>query len=235
MRASGLWSLAVLLAGMTLSLWSFVGAWRSAKRHVSRGGLPLWGRVARLTLALELLLLVVTGSEQASILKQSVMLALGRDTMPAANLRIVNRATEVEISGGLSFGAADRLKAILDVTPTIRSVRLDSKGGWIAEGAKLADLIERRRLTTRTSSECDSACLLVFMAGEHRFLGPKANLGFHQASVAGVGGELASEGTRTIREALERRGVRETLSARHYPSRHRVSGIRRPKSLSLRM
>jgi hypothetical protein len=129
----------------------------------------------------------------------------------------VNRATEVEISGGLSFGTADRLKAILDTTPTIRSVRLESSGGWIAEGAKLADLVERHKLTTRSSSECYSACLLVFMAGEQRFLGSKANLGFHEASVAGVGGQLASEGTQTIREALERRGVavafiREALS-----------------------
>jgi hypothetical protein len=209
MRASGLWSLSVFLAGMTLSLWSAVGVWRSAERHVFRGGRPLWARVVRVALALELLLLVITGSEQASIFNQSVMLALGRDTMPAANLRIANRATEVEISGGLSFGTADRLKAILDATPTIRSVRLDSSGGWIAEGAKLADLVERRELTTRTSSECDSACLLVFMAGKHRFLGPKANLGFHEASVAGVGGKLASEGTQTIREALQRRGVPE--------------------------
>jgi hypothetical protein len=210
-RTSGLWALGVLLAGVTLTFWSFVGAWRSAMRQVARGERPFWGRAARVVLALELLLLVITGSEQASILNQSVMLALGRDTMPAANLRIANRATEVEISGGLSFGTASRLKAILDATPTIRSVRLDSNGGWIAEGAKLADLVGRRRLTTRTSGECDSACLLVFMAGEHRFLGPRANLGFHEASVAGVGGELASEGTRTIREALERKGVPETF------------------------
>jgi hypothetical protein len=207
MRASGLWSLGVLLAGVTLSLWSGIGVWRSAERHASRGGRPLWGRVVMVVLALELLLLVVTGSGQASILNQSVMLALGRDTMPAANLAVVNRATEVEISGGLSFGTADRLQAILDATPTIRSVRLESSGGWITEGAKLADLVERHELTTRSSSECDSACLLVFMAGEQRFLGSKANLGFHEASVAGVGGQLAREGTQTIREALERRGV----------------------------
>jgi hypothetical protein len=211
MRTSGFWSLGVLLAGIILSLWSAVGAFRSAERHASRGGRPLWSRVVMVVLALELLLLVVAGSVQASILNQSVMLALGRDTMPAANLRIVDRATEVEISGGLSFGTADRLKAILDATPTIRSVRLESTGGWIAEGAKLADLVERRDLTTRTSSECDSACLLVFMAGEHRLLGPTANLGFHEASVAGVGGKLASEGTQTIREALERRAVPEAF------------------------
>jgi hypothetical protein len=211
MRTSGLWSLSVFLFGIILSLWSAVGAWRSAERHAFRGGRPLWGRVVMGVLALELLLLVAVGIVQTPILDQSVMLALGRDTMPAAELRIVNRETEVEISGGLSFGTAERLEAILDATPTIRSVRLDSTGGWIAEGAKLADLIEGRRLATRTSSKCDSACLLVFMAGESRFLGPNANLGFHEASVAGVGGRLANKGTQTLREALKRRGVPEAF------------------------
>jgi hypothetical protein len=211
MRASGLWSLGVLLFGMILTLWSAVGAWRSAERHVSRGGRPLSSRVVRVMLAVELLLLGAVGIVQTPILDQSVMLALGRDTMPAADLRIVNRDTEVEISGGLSFGTAERLEAILDATPTIRSVRLDSTGGWIVEGAKLADLVERRRLATRTSRTCDSACLLVFMAGEGRFLGPHANLGFHEASVAGIGGRLATQGTQTLRAALQRRGVPEAF------------------------
>jgi hypothetical protein len=211
MRTSGFWSLGVLLFGMLLTLWSAAGAWRSAERHASRGGRPLWGRAVIAVLALELLLLAAIGIVQTPILDQSVMLALGRDPMPAADLRIVARGTEVEISGGLSFGTAERLEAILDATPTIRSVRLDSTGGWIAEGAKLADLVERRRLATHTSSKCDSACLLVFMAGEGRFLGAHANLGFHEASVAGVGGRLASKGTQTLREALQRRGVSEAF------------------------
>jgi hypothetical protein len=210
-RASGFWSLGVLSIGVTLSIWSMVGVWRSAERHAARGGRAVWGRVAMVVLALALLRLVIVGIEQAPIVGQSVMLAIGRDTMPAARLRIVNRATEVEISGGLSFGTADRLKAILDATPSIRTVRLDSSGGWIAEGAKLADLVERRKLSTHTARECDSACLLVFMAGEHRSLGSNANLGFHEASIAGVGGKVASDGTQTIREALERKGVPEAF------------------------
>jgi hypothetical protein len=207
MRASGLWSLGVFLVGATFSVWAGVGAWRSAARHVARGGRALWGRLVVALCALELLVLVSSTATQATILHQSFMLALGRDTVPAANLRVLNHETEVEISGGLSFGTAGRLESLLDSKPTIRSVRLESSGGWIAEGSKLAEIVARHKLTTRTSRECESACLLVFVAGEHRFLGPKAVLGFHEASIAGIGGEIASQGTEILRDALERRGV----------------------------
>jgi hypothetical protein len=83
---------------------------------------------------------------------------LGRDSTPAAVLRVVNRATEVEIAGGLSFGTTDRLKTILDATPTVRLVQLNNVGGWIQEGEKLGALIADRKLATYTARECDSAC-----------------------------------------------------------------------------
>ncbi len=55
------------------------------------------------------------------------------------------------------------------------------------------------------------------MAAEHRSLGSNANLGFHEASIAGVGGRVASDGTQTIREALEGKGVPEAF-IRNAPS-----------------
>jgi len=212
-RTSGFWSLGILLVGLTLSLWSAVGAWRSAEFHSLRGGRRVWGRIVMVLVAAGLLRLAIVGVEQAPIVNQSLMLAFGHDTMPGAQLHVLNRATEVEIAGGLSFGTSDRLRVILDATPTIRLVQLNNIGGWISEGVKLARLVEERKLATYTRRECDSACLLVFMAGRDRFLGSNAKLGFHEASIAGIGGEIASEGTQTIRAALQRRGAPERFIA----------------------
>ena len=158
-----------------------------------------------LLVAVGILRLIQTGITEAPLAAQSFALALGRDSMPPSELRVLNRATEVEIGGGISFGTTDWLKTILDATPTIHLVQLNNSGGWVQEGKHLADLVAERKLSTYSARECDSACMLIFLAGEERFLGTHGRLGFHQASVGGVGGEVAQSGTDVIRASLVQR------------------------------
>jgi hypothetical protein len=120
---------------------------------------------------------------------------------------VINQGSAVEISGEMSFGTADSLQAILDQTPSVKTLRLNTTGGWISEGQRLARLVEQHQLATYTTTECDSACLLVFLAGNPRWLGPGARLGFHQASVAGVSGEVAEKGNQLFRDAMMYRGA----------------------------
>ncbi len=213
-RGSGWWALVVLVGSFAISVWAAVGVWHSAEHHVSRGGRPGWATTAKVVVALGLLRLVGTTTEQAPIIQQSLLLASGHDTVRASQLRVINRATEVEVAGGLSFGTADALKTVLDATPTVRLVQLNNTGGWIDEGDKVGQLVDARKLATYTARECDSACLIVFMAGEERYIGSSGKLGFHEASIAGIGGEVAKDGTQTIREALARKGVPETFITR---------------------
>lgn len=208
-HTAGFWALGVLSIWTLISIWSVVGVWRSADVQVSRGGQSGWATAAKVLMALGMLRLVVSVVQSAPIMHQSLSLAFGHDTMPASQLRVLNRATEVEIGGGVSFGTANSLKTILDATPTVRLVQLNNVGGWINEGVLLSELVAQRKLATYTARECDSACLLVFLAGEHRYLGTHGKLGFHEASLAGTGGEEAKNGTQVFRTALQARGVPE--------------------------
>jgi hypothetical protein len=206
---TGIYILARFLLIILISIWSVVGVFRSASHHTERGGKRGWAQVAQVLACIGLIRFTLTLIAQAPIVAQAFTLASGHDTTAASRLRVLNRATEVEIQGGLSFGTADSLKTILDATPTIKLVQLNNAGGWIAEGERLAQLIKDHHLTTYTSRECDSACLLVFLAGTDRFIGAKARLGFHQASVAGITGEVAAKGNLAFRAALSERGAPE--------------------------
>ena len=198
----GCWVLAILVCTIALTLWQFVGVWRSTERHVSRGGSPGWARAAKVIVVLGLLRLAASTLQQLPLLQQSLRLVFSGDSMPTSQLRILNHATEVELAGGMSLGTANALKTILDATPTIRIVQLNNVGGWISEGDRVRLLIKAHGLSTFTARECDSACLLAFMGGKERYLGTRGRLGFHEASVEGVGGGVAREGTERFRRVF---------------------------------
>jgi len=204
---TGLWLLSVITLVIGTGIWQLVGIWRSAERYPARGGSGRWATVAKAMVILGVLRLAAFSMQQIPSLQQSIKLVYGGDSTPQSAIHVVNHATEVEIAGGLSFGTTDALKTILDATPTIRTVQLNNVGGWISEGARLGELIQEHGLFTFTARECVSACLLAFMGGKERYLGSKGRLGFHEASVDGVGGEVAEEGNKQFRKLFESKGI----------------------------
>jgi hypothetical protein len=211
---TGLWLLSLLMTTVAIGVWTGVGIWRSAGHHMEHGGRTLWANLAKCAVVLGMLRLAAFGAQEAPMLQQSVGLLMRGDTMPAARLHVVNHGTEVELAGGMSFGAADSLRTILDATPTIRTVQLNNVGGWVTEGYRIGQLIRQRGLATYTARQCNSACLLAFMGGTERYLNSKGRLGFHEASVAGVGGEVAKGGTNRFREVFKENGVPDSFVER---------------------
>ncbi len=69
----------------------------------------------------------------------------------------------------------------------IVAIMLDSPGGQLSEGAKLADIIQSAKLTVIVGpgATCASACFLLFAAGSARIIAPDALIGVHSASEAG--------------------------------------------------
>lgn len=214
MRGTGWWILGVFGVITVLSVWQIVGTWRSASRHVSRGGSSGWATVAHVLMVIGALQLVALYAVQWPQLSQGFKLVRGVEDIPPAELRVLNRGTELEVSGGLSFGTTDKVRTLLDAAPSVRVVHLNSVGGWIVEGTKLSELIAERELTTYVSSSCESACTLAFMGGRSRLLGRGARLGFHEGSVGGVGGAVAEEAQRQQRELLLSHGVSGDFVAR---------------------
>lgn len=66
----------------------------------------------------------------------------------------------------------------------VANVRLNSEGGNLLEGAKLADAIRFGKMSTNVgkSAVCASACFLLFAAGSTKFASYGAQIGVHGAS-----------------------------------------------------
>jgi hypothetical protein len=86
----------------------------------------------------------------------------------------------VDLAGLIEFGITRALAKLLEGAGSVRTIRLESEGGRVAEARGLVGLIERHGLATSARGRCASACALVFMAGRERRLEPGAELGFHR-------------------------------------------------------
>ena len=100
--------------------------------------------------------------------------------------------TEVVIGGRgpIVDGDAARLEQALEAVPPLQrllALALDSPGGNVLEGERLADVIRARRLPVviPSSSACISACFLLLAASPHRMAASDAVVGVHSASEDG--------------------------------------------------
>lgn len=68
----------------------------------------------------------------------------------------------------------------------VSAVRLNSPGGLIAEGVRIADVIKTAKLATVVPNgwSCASACFIAFAAGAEKYVSYQAQLGVHGASDA---------------------------------------------------
>ena len=98
---------------------------------------------------------------------------------PPYTLTLSPDQSRIDLQGRIDFGVTRDLTALLEVEPGVRTLRLQSPGGRVAEARGLVKLVERFALATRAQGDCASACTLVFIAGLSRGLDPGARLGFH--------------------------------------------------------
>jgi hypothetical protein len=127
---------------------------------------------------------------------------------------VVQISGRIEIGDGeIFFGALEQAKAAGNI---VASVELNSPGGRLVEGAKLAAVIKGERLATYvgTGGACASACFLAFAAGNPKFAGPGALIGVHKASDSG-GRETASRtATHSMADFARELGVPSSIVRR---------------------
>jgi hypothetical protein len=75
---------------------------------------------------------------------------------------------------------------------------LDSPGGSLPEGFRIAILTRQKRLSTYVAKECDSACAFVFLMGRKRYVSKEAKIGVHA-----VGNDDGSEDNGAIRDTIQ--------------------------------
>ncbi|MBN8977225.1 MAG: ATP-dependent Clp protease proteolytic subunit [Rhizobiales bacterium] len=109
----------------------------------------------------------------------------------------------VLISGEIAEGDSDALKAAIktanDAGKFVSGVRLNSPGGNLLEGVKLAAAVKFAKAATNVAKggTCASACFLVFAAGEKKFANYAARVGVHGASDQN-GEETTRSGAATV-------------------------------------
>lgn len=94
----------------------------------------------------------------------------------------------VAITGEITPGDTSAFTAIVkqanDAGKFVANIRLNSEGGNLLEGVKLADAIRFGKMSTNVgrNATCASACFLMFAAGATKFATYGAQIGIHGAS-----------------------------------------------------
>lgn len=107
------------------------------------------------------------------------------------------------ITGEIVPGDADKFSQSVrqanDSGKFVANVRLDSPGGNLLEGVKIADAIRFGKTSTNVgkTAVCASACFLMFAAGSTKNAGYGAQVGVHGASGEN-GEETAASGAATV-------------------------------------
>jgi hypothetical protein len=197
------------MAFMTVLIyvWSSVGIVRSALHARS-----VWGKIAIVVVILCSIRFFVTNGE-AFVAGLHETERYRVENLPKATVRVVSERM-VKIDGTFGPGTAKELRLVLDTSPDIAFVELESTiGGSVDEGLAVYDLLRAKHLSTFTKNTCVSSCTIAFMGGERRFLGESGSLQFHQWEIDGVRAELGSD---TARRLLVASGVSTDFAARAF-------------------
>ena len=212
---------------MAFNVWCIVGAWRATREYLRIGGAALWAWLARLSLgvgALQLVVSLLFGL--LPDLGEYWQMARGIDPIGQATLKVSADGHVVQLRGPIGMGDAGRLQRLLEATPSVRRLELASPGGRVYEAEQVVALMSKSRYNTRAVGNCESACTLLFLAGRERQLMPGAQLGFHRASTGTynpVFDELANQELAALYrriglpEDFIRRTVKTPSSSMWYP------------------
>jgi len=202
--AALLWLLevALLIVGV---IWWGMGVQRAAIRSVDKGGSMF---VALLTGVVGYGAFIWVGLfwiHSARHVWPDVKATLAGDLEPAAVT--LEPGGLLSVQGAFEFGTSRAVREALAAHPTVRTVRLESRGGRVAEGLALGRLLVDRNLDTLVTGECSSACVTAFVGGNRRLIGPAARLGLHSAGGSGVSSKHVDEANRRSDAFMAARGV----------------------------
>jgi hypothetical protein len=198
-----------VVASFTLSLatWQTVGIARSARR---RGG--FWGAVALIAVVLAAIntsKLLVTSA--GPVFLEFGKILISGDPVPTYTLQILKSGTELALSGGIRTGIANDFGKLLAAAPEIRIVHLNSLGGRIQEARAIGQQIHRKGLITYVSDQCASACTIIFLYGQEKWIAETGRLGFHQYYLRGLGTEEAHHQVLEEKQELLALGMPSTM------------------------
>lgn len=135
----------------------------------------------------------------------------------------LDSADSILVDGMIEFGLTRQLEKKLQTEKGIRRLVLNSHGGVIGEARGLVRLIREYNLSTHVTSECFSACTLVFISAKKRSIAPEGRLGFHQYLLDSIGFNPGVDPTTQHAidaELMTSQGVSEAFIDRAYREPH---------------
>ena len=208
LRAMAVASIGVALFSVMAWLWLVVGTWRSADRHVERGGSSQWAGAAKGMVLLSILgLAFKLPTNIVPYVNELALIASGNDPIGDVEIKIAANGRSVMVRGALREGSAAKVQTILDAAPGATLLVLDSNGGRIAEAQQLALVVQTRNLDTYVENLCASACTFVFLAGKNRAATPNARIGFHQPSFPGMDADAQRTMTQEMMDGYRAAGL----------------------------
>ena len=195
-------------------MWSMTGTTVSALRKLFVGPGRLWAVLALLVMAAG----AVAGAHQmrqlGPALKEHLQVALGKQPGKEFVVTLSGDGRVISFVGGVNDGAGAAIDKAIAAAPQVGTLLLDSPGGWIKEGIRMADVVRRYGLNTRVEHDCYSSCTIVLLAGQSRSAGADAHIGFHRGRAIGESGRgqrpVPSEEADIYRQA----GLREAFVRR---------------------
>jgi hypothetical protein len=104
---------------------------------------------------------------------------------PASAFKITRVSTDsgvvLKLRGAVSAGDYHRLRDILE-NGSVVGLEIRSGGGSLEEGLDIARVVRDKALVVYASSECNSACALIFFAATERYIGRRSKIGVHSVS-----------------------------------------------------
>jgi len=175
------------IAVVMVWLWALAGTWMASFRHLMGQGRKLWALLAMASLATASISVMREAMQLRPFVEEHWATAMGRQPAEDFHIQVVDGGRVVAFSGGVNESAAVALDKVIADAPKVTTVRLESPGGWLREGERMAEVVHRYGLRTRIETECHSSCTLVFLAGNDRTMAPDAKLGFHRGRPIGGG------------------------------------------------
>jgi hypothetical protein len=184
-RYSSMAALLFVPMATVLWAWSNIGTLASALRRLFRGEGWFWALVTMCLMGLLATAVLPQLRVLRPFLSEHLTVALGEQPGEPYTVKLVDSGRTVEFTGGVNDGAAKALRDVVGPAPKVTTVRLNSPGGWMHEGVRMAEVIRHFRLNTTVREECASACTVAFLAGLDRTVSPGAALGFHSGRPVG--------------------------------------------------
>lgn len=196
--------------------WQVVGLWNTTNRYIESIGKRFWPYLVKVLVLFGIIFSAIKLSISWPLYNDLYSLGFRHNKIDSYSVELSEDGDLIHLKGGLFYGVSKAVEDLID-SNQIRGIIIDSSGGVVYEGRKLAKIIINKKLDTFTIDGCYSSCTLAFISGEHRYLSKGANLGFHQygSLIRGVDVDYKDEQYRDLM-LFKNRGIRQDFLDRLY-------------------